>query len=172
MCSGETHSRKEGPRRPAAFQCISHGAWLALLTPTVLGHDTAEGPASREKEMPGRAARTTARPCPAHLMGMMLENKRRKRMICRYQRPAKCCRATMTSDTTTRAPKRILVRQFTSRSNRPIWGQDGGPEVSWRAARPEDGPSPVNPSPPRGGGGARQPLRFWLRTRGATDWSS
>lgn len=58
----------------------------------------------------------------AHLMGMMLENRRRKRMICRYQRPAKCWRATMTSDTTTRAPKRIFVRQFTSRSNRPIWG--------------------------------------------------
>lgn len=44
-------------------------------------------------------------------------------MICKYQRPAKCCRATITSDTTTSAPNRILVRQFTSRSNRPIWSQ-------------------------------------------------
>lgn len=55
-----------------------------------------------------------------YLMGTMLEKSRRKRKIWRYQRPAKCCRATMTRDTTTRAPNRILVRQFTSRSNRPI----------------------------------------------------
>lgn len=56
----------------------------------------------------------------SYLMGTMLEKSRRKRKIWRYQRPAKCCRATMTRDTTTRAPNRILVRQFTSRSNRPI----------------------------------------------------
>lgn len=55
---------------------------------------------------------------------MMLENRSRKRMICRYQRPAKCCKATMTSDTTTSAPNRIFVRQFTSRSNRPILGTE------------------------------------------------
>lgn len=52
-------------------------------------------------------------------------------MICRYQRPAKCCRATMTSDTTTSAPNRILVRQFTSRSKRPIWGRSTGCRGSW-----------------------------------------
>lgn len=57
--------------------------------------------------------------CP-HLMGMMFENSSRNLMICRYQRPAKCWRATMTRDTTTRAPNRILVRQFTSKSKRPI----------------------------------------------------
>ena len=62
----------------------------------------------------------------ADLMGTMLEKSSRKRKICRYQRPAKCCRATMTRDTTTSAPNRILVRQFTSRSNRPIWGADTG----------------------------------------------
>lgn len=71
---------------------------------------------------------------PAYLMGMMLENKRRKRMICRYQRPAKCCRATMTSDTTTRAPKRIFVRQFTSRSNRPICGTRREAHLCWAGA--------------------------------------
>lgn len=54
-----------------------------------------------------------------HLMGTMLEKRSRKRKIWRYQRPAKCWRATMTRDTTTSAPKRILVKQFTSRSNKP-----------------------------------------------------
>lgn len=80
---------------------------------------------------PAHAQHADAHPAPAHLMGMMLENRSRKRMICRYQRPAKCCRATMTSDTTTSAPNRILVRQFTSRSKRPIWGQSTGCRGSW-----------------------------------------
>lgn len=54
-----------------------------------------------------------------YLMGTMLENSSKKRKIWRYQSPAKCCRATMTSDNTTRATNKILVRQFTSRSNKP-----------------------------------------------------
>lgn len=90
----------------------------------------------------------------AHLMGMMLENKRRKRMICRYQRPAKCWRATMTSDTTTRAPKRIFVRQFTSRSNRPICGTAHGQKRAMSrcgTARPGSGAmEPARPQLTRG----------------------
>lgn len=66
-----------------------------------------------------------------YLIGTMLEKSRRKRKIWRYQRPAKCCRATMTSDTTTRAPNRIFVRQFTSRSNRPIWNSTSHTEWVW-----------------------------------------
>lgn len=132
MSSVESHSRKEGPWRHVAFQRYSHRAWLAL-TPTVFGHYSTKGPANKEKEM---SQRTNNRLPSAHLMGMMLENKRRKRMICRYQRPAKCWRATMTSDTTTRAPKRIFVRQFTSRSNRPIWGTKESPRLAGAAHSP------------------------------------
>lgn len=55
------------------------------------------------------------------LMGTMWEKRSKKRKIWRYQRPAKCWRATMTSDTTTSAPNKILVKQFTSRSNKPTW---------------------------------------------------
>ena len=54
-------------------------------------------------------------------MGTMWEKSSRKRNIWRYQRPAKCWRATITSDTTTRAPNRILVKQFTSKSNKPTY---------------------------------------------------
>lgn len=57
----------------------------------------------------------------SNLMGTMLEKSSRKRKIWRYQRPAKCCRATMTRDTTTRATNRILVKQFTSRSIKPTY---------------------------------------------------
>lgn len=57
----------------------------------------------------------------SYLMGTMLEKSNRKRKIWRYQRPAKCWRATITSDTTTRAPNRILVKQFTSKSNKPTY---------------------------------------------------
>lgn len=59
-------------------------------------------------------------------MGTIWEKSSRKRKICRYQRPAKCCRPTMTSDTTTRAPNRILVKQLTSKSNKPTWHEQQG----------------------------------------------
>lgn len=62
----------------------------------------------------------------SHLMGTIWEKSSRKRKICRYQRPAKCCRPTMTSDTTTRAPNRILVKQLTSKSNKPTYHEQQG----------------------------------------------
>lgn len=65
----------------------------------------------------------------SHLIGTMLEKSSRKRKIWRYQRPTKCCRATITSDTTTRAPNRILVKQFTSKSNRPTYHEQERQEL-------------------------------------------
>lgn len=118
------------------------GTWLSKATATERGSHcgpqlslvmTLKGPAHKEKKMSRHADNRSS---SAHLMGMMLENKRRKRMICRYQRPAKCWRATITSDTTTRAPKRIFVRQFTSRSNRPIWGTKQSPRLAGAAHSP------------------------------------
>lgn len=130
-----------------------------LLTLPVLGHHSTKGPSSfskpqnrdlwmkREKQM---SQHLNTSLFSAYLMGMMLENKRRKRMICRYQRPAKCWRATMTRDTTTKAPKRIFVRQFTSRSNRPICGTAHRAKLVIRWCNPQParrtGPSPMNTS--------------------------
>lgn len=87
-------------------------------------------------------------------------------MICRYQRPAKCCRATMTIETTTKAPKRILVRQFTSRSNRPICGRSKRLTVS------RHGPQPAELALPRGLSFPAEDAALWLEVRTDTQRTS
>lgn len=85
---------------------------ISRFTRKLWGKNTTSGSRTAPDEGVGDGGRT-------HLMGTMWEKRSRKRKIWRYQRPAKCWRATMTRDTTTRAPNRIFVRQFTSRSNKP-----------------------------------------------------